>query len=146
MKKATFIPRRIETRIAEALLDTAAVSLAGLRQAGKTTLMGKWQTTGGSDLGMDAEFPLLSAREDPVGMIRSLDRAVIDEIQRVPQLLMAIKKSVEENRRLGRFSADWFGQPDDTSSRGQLTRRMDENHVAVAFVAERHRVALGELD
>jgi hypothetical protein len=42
-------------------------------------------------------------------MTRSPERAVIDEIQRGPQLLMAIKKSVEENLRPGRFSADWFG-------------------------------------
>ena len=47
--------------------------------------------------------PLLSAREDPVGMIRNLDRAVIDEIQRAPELLLAIKKSVDEDRRPGRF-------------------------------------------
>ena len=45
----------------------------------------------------------MSAREDPVGMIRSLDRAVIDEIQRAPSLLLAIKKSVDEDRRPGRF-------------------------------------------
>jgi predicted AAA+ superfamily ATPase len=36
-------------------------------------------------------------------MIRSLDRAVIDEIQRAPSLLLAIKKSVDEDRRPGRF-------------------------------------------
>ena len=36
-------------------------------------------------------------------MVRSLDRAVIDEIQRVPGLLLAIKKSVDEDRRPGRF-------------------------------------------
>ena len=46
---------------------------------------------------------MLSAREDPVGMIRDLDRAVIDEIQRAPQLLLAIKKSIDEDRRPGRF-------------------------------------------
>jgi hypothetical protein len=55
---------------------------------------------------MDDELTFLSAREDPVGMIRSLDRALIDENQRMPYLLMAIKKSVEENLRPGRFSAD----------------------------------------
>jgi predicted AAA+ superfamily ATPase len=54
-------------------------------------------------LTLDDELTLLSAREDPVGMIRSLDRAVIDEIQRAPQLLLAIKKSVNEDRRPGRF-------------------------------------------
>lgn len=36
-------------------------------------------------------------------MIRSLDRAVIDEIQRAPELLLAIKKTVDEDRRPGRF-------------------------------------------
>ena len=44
-------------------------------------------------LTMDDELTLLSAREDPAGMIRTLDRAVIDEVQRAPQLLLAIKKS-----------------------------------------------------
>jgi hypothetical protein len=41
-------------------------------------------------LTLDDERTLLSAREDPVGMIRSLDRAVIDEIQRAPQMLRLI--------------------------------------------------------
>ena len=54
-------------------------------------------------LTLDDELTLLSAHEDPVGLIRSLDRAVIDEIQRAPQLLLAIKKSVDEDRRPGRF-------------------------------------------
>ena len=36
-------------------------------------------------------------------MIRSLDYAVIDEIQRTPQLLLAIKKSIDEDSRPGRF-------------------------------------------
>jgi predicted AAA+ superfamily ATPase len=45
----------------------------------------------------------MAAREDPVGMIRNLKRSVIDEIQRAPQLLLAIKKSVDEDRRPGRF-------------------------------------------
>ena len=45
----------------------------------------------------------MSARGDPVGRICNLDRAVIDEIQRAPQLLLAIKESVDEDRRPGRF-------------------------------------------
>ena len=36
-------------------------------------------------------------------MIRSIDSAVIDEIQRAPDLLLAIKKTVDEDRRPGRF-------------------------------------------
>jgi len=104
MNMAAFFQRRIEPRIAEALLDTPVVLLAGSRQAGKTTLVRQIaQQQGLRYLTLDDELTLLSAREDPVGMIRSLDRAVIDEIQRAPQLLLAIKKSVDEDRRPGRF-------------------------------------------
>lgn len=104
MNMTSLYPRRIEPRIADALQDTPVVLLAGPRQAGKTTLVR--QIAGRQRLRyltMDDELTLLSAREDPVGMIRSLDRAVIDEIQRAPQLLLAIKKSVDEDRRPGRF-------------------------------------------
>lgn len=96
-------PRLISSRIAEAMADTPVVLLAGPRQAGKTTLVRQVADSGLRYLTLDDELTRLSAREDPVGMIRSLDRAVIDEIQRAPQLLLAIKKSVDEDRRLGRF-------------------------------------------
>lgn len=104
MNVASFYPRLIEPRVAEALLDTPVVLIAGPRQAGKTTLVRLIaEQQGRRYLTMDDELTLLSAREDPVGMIRSLDCAVIDEIQRAPQLLLAIKKSVDEDRRPGRF-------------------------------------------
>lgn len=103
MNTTALFPRRIEPRIAEALADTPVVLLAGPRQAGKTTLVRQVAESGLRYLTMDDELTLLSAREDPVGMIRSLDRAVIDEIQRAPALLLAIKKSVDEDRRPGRF-------------------------------------------
>jgi predicted AAA+ superfamily ATPase len=83
--------------------DTPVVLLAGPRQAGKTTLVRQIALSGMRYLTLDDEVTLLSARNDPVGMIRSLDRAVIDEIQRSPALLLAIKKNVDEDRRPGRF-------------------------------------------
>lgn len=96
--------RHIEPLVAEAMLDTPVVLLAGPRQAGKTTLVRQIaQAQGLHYLTLDDELTLLSAQEDPVGLVRSLDRAVIDEIQRAPQLLIAIKKSVDEDRRPGRF-------------------------------------------
>ncbi len=104
MNTTALYPRTIEPRIAEALQDTPVVLLAGPRQAGKTTLVRHIaEQQGLRYLTLDDELTLLSAREDPVGMIRTIDRAVIDEIQRVPQLLLAIKKSVDQNRRPGRF-------------------------------------------
>ena len=103
MNVPSLYPRWIAPCIDEALLDTPVVLLAGPRQAGKTTLVRQYAKQGLHYLTLDDELTLLSAREDPVGMIRDLDRAVIDEIQRAPQLLLAIKKSVDKDRRPGRF-------------------------------------------
>jgi len=103
MRTSPLYPRRLESRIEEAMADTPVVLLAGPRQAGKTTLVRQMSGVGMRYLTLDDELTLMSARDDPVGMIRSLDRAVIDEIQRAPQLLLAIKKSVDEDRRPGRF-------------------------------------------
>jgi predicted AAA+ superfamily ATPase len=95
--------RHIEPRITEAMEDTPVVLLAGPRQAGKTTLVRQIAGGGMRYLTLDDQLTLMSARDDPVGLVRSLDRAVIDEIQRAPALLLAIKKSIDEDRRPGRF-------------------------------------------
>jgi len=126
MNTTPLFPRRIESRIAEAMTDTPVVLLAGPRQAGKTTLVRQVAEGALRYLTLDDELTLLSAREDPVGMIRSLDRAVIDEIQRAPQLLLTIKKSIDEDRRPGRFlltgSANLMTLPTVADS---LARRME---------------------
>jgi predicted AAA+ superfamily ATPase len=99
----SLIPRYLEPRIREALADTPVVLLIGPRQAGKTTLA---QQVAGAErrfLTLDDSATLLSAREDPTGFVRSLDLAVIDEVQRVPDLVLAIKQSVDLDRRPGRF-------------------------------------------
>ena len=85
------------------MADTPAVLIAGPRQAGKTTLARRQASDSMRYLTLDDGLTLLSAKTDPVGMIRSLDRAIIDEVQRAPQLLLAIKKSIDEDRRPGRF-------------------------------------------
>lgn len=105
MTDPEMFPRLIAPHLLEAMSDTPVVLLAGPRQAGKTTLVKQIAGKSGEFryLTLDDALTLLSAQEDPVGMIRSLDRAVIDEIQRAPGLLLAIKKSVDEDRRPGRF-------------------------------------------
>lgn len=100
---APIYPRYIQPRIVEALADTPVVLLSGPRQAGKTTLVRQFSGEKRKFITLDDELTLLAARQDPVGLIRSLDCAVIDEVQRAPALLLAIKKSVDEDRRPGRF-------------------------------------------
>lgn len=104
ISKTLFFRRNVEPLIAESMLDTPVILLAGPRQVGKTTLVKKIaQDKGLRYLTLDDDLTLFSVRNDPAGVIRDLDYAVIDEIQRAPQLLLAIKKSVDEDRRPGRF-------------------------------------------
>jgi len=108
-------PRGIARRLQEALADTPVVLLNGPRQCGKTTLVRQFTTEQRPYLTLDDATTCAAAREDPQGFIRRLDGAVIDEVQRVPELLLAIKLAVDDQRRPGRFlltgSADVMALP-----------------------------------
>ena len=95
--------RFVERRAEEALSDTPVVLIVGPRRAGKTTLVRKMGDAGRTYITLDDQTVLEAARSDPAGFIRGLDRAIIDEIQRAPDLLLAIKKTVDEDYRPGRF-------------------------------------------
>jgi predicted AAA+ superfamily ATPase len=96
-------PRYAQDRITVAMADTPVVMVNGPRQCGKTTLVRGLETGGRRYFTLDDEAVRASARADPVGFTRELDVATIDEVQRAPDLLRAIKRSVDEDRRPGRF-------------------------------------------
>jgi predicted AAA+ superfamily ATPase len=95
--------RFVERRAEAALSDTPVVLIVGPRRAGKTTLVRKMGEAGRIYITLDDQTTLDAARSDPVGFIRGLDQAIVDEIQRAPDLLLAIKKTVDEDYRPGRF-------------------------------------------
>jgi predicted AAA+ superfamily ATPase len=95
--------RFVERRAKEALADTPVVLIIGPRRAGKTTLVRKLEGTGRTYITLDDQTVLDAARSDPAGFIRGQDRTIIDEIQRAPDLLLAIKKTIDEDYRPGRF-------------------------------------------
>ena len=95
--------RFIRERVAEALGDTPVVLLAGPRRSGKTTLARSMSTGGRVYLTLDDQTTLEAARTDPVAFVRGIDLAIIDEVQRAPELMLAIKKVVDDDYRPGRF-------------------------------------------
>lgn len=102
-KAVMLYPRLVEQRVADAMLDTRVIMIVGPRQSGKTTLAKKIAKEAMEYYTLDNATTLDAARQDPVGFVRRIDRAVIDEIQRAPELLLAIKESVDIDQRPGRF-------------------------------------------
>jgi predicted AAA+ superfamily ATPase len=98
------IPRRVRGQVAAALGDTRVVLISGARQSGKSTLVRLVAGDRGVERrDLDRAQDLAAARADPVGFIDTTELLVIDEIQRVPELLLAIKASVDDDPRPGRY-------------------------------------------
>src|SRR3990167_4900163 len=96
-------PRYLQQQVLDALSDTPVVCILGPRQVGKTTLAKQLQPER-AYISFDDASLLNAARFDPVGFVTGLpDQVILDEVQRVPELLSAIKLSVDNDRRPGRF-------------------------------------------
>lgn len=100
---AAAIPRYVQSKVTTALRDTRVVLVVGPRQAGKTTLAKLYANGDRPYITLDDPATLAAARSDPTGFIRGLKQAVIDEVQRAPDLLLAIKESVDKDQAPGRF-------------------------------------------
>ncbi len=96
------IHRHLLPLLEEAMADTPAVLVNGPRQSGKTTLVRQFDASL-PYISLDDATRLAAARADPQAFVRQLDRAIIDEIQRAPELLVALKLSIDNDRRPGRF-------------------------------------------
>ena len=97
-------PRLIKSRIEESLEDSRVVLLIGPRQSGKTTLAEEIARKHNmAFMSFDDPNEHEAAARDPVGFLKGVDRVVIDEIQRVPELMLSIKREVDRDKRPGRF-------------------------------------------
>lgn len=97
------IDRKAFPLVAAALADTRVVLISGPRQAGKTTLARMFSHKDRPYITLDDASTLNAAKADPTGFIRGIKRAVIDEVQRAPDLMLAIKASVDDDEAPGRF-------------------------------------------
>ncbi len=95
--------RILEPHLLEAARHFPVVTLTGPRQAGKTTLC---RAVFGEKTYVNLEAPDVRAcaLDDPRGFLAGVSEgAVLDEIQRVPELLSYLQVLVDEDARPGRF-------------------------------------------
>lgn len=102
MTDSALYPRHLDSLLRESLQDTPVVLVNGPRQCGKTTLVRQYEGEM-AYFSLDDPALLAAVHADPLGFVRRLDRAIIDEVQRAPQLLMALKMVIDQDRRPGRF-------------------------------------------
>jgi predicted AAA+ superfamily ATPase len=96
-----YVPRIVDGLLDELLVSFPAISLVGPRAAGKTTTAIR---RGGTILRLDRPEIRQSVAASPDVMLTGLVAPVIlDEWQEVPELLGAVKRSVDEDPSPGRF-------------------------------------------
>jgi predicted AAA+ superfamily ATPase len=100
------IPRQIRPYLLDLLTESRAVAILGARQVGKSTLLldlaaGGYVTEVAT---LDDDTTRAAAEADPAEFVSRLRTpAAIDEVQRVPDLLLAIKQRLDRDNRRGQF-------------------------------------------
>jgi len=125
------IERSIRPLVVEALGHSRVVLVLGARQVGKSTLTRQVATSDhpATILTLDDLATREAARVDPHGFIAGLrGPAMIDEVQRVPDLLYAIKEVVDDDPAPGKFlltgSANILTAPKISESLAGRVRRI----------------------
>lgn len=98
--------RHILQNVLNSLADTPAVFIRGPRQAGKTTLVQQISAKyyPATYVTLDDLTVLSAVTRDPVAFVKNTPKPVIvDEVQRAPDLLLAIKEDIDRNRVPGRY-------------------------------------------
>lgn len=107
------VPRRAGAIVEEALTDTRVVAVTGARQVGKSTLVRALlkQRAGAVERMLDRATELAAAKADPNRFVRHTGLMLIDEVQRAPELMLAIKAAVDEDARPGQFLLTGSARP-----------------------------------
>jgi len=98
------LPRLLRRPLVSALRSFPVVVVTGSRQTGKSTLVRNLaEKPYRPYLTLDTLETLERARREPEALVRSAERLILDEVQRSPDLLLAVKAAVDERKAPGRF-------------------------------------------
>lgn len=100
------VTRKILNKLNNACKDSPVILIHGARQSGKSTLVKKFARDDrpARYLTFDDPTVLSAATSAPMDFLENFnDNLIIDEVQRVPEILLAIKRLVDEKRKPGRF-------------------------------------------
>ena len=98
------LPRLLATSLSRALGLFPAVIVTGARQTGKSTLVRSADALSARRyVTLDTATARSLALAEPLALLANGDELTIDEIQRVPELLLAIKEMIDASRTPGRF-------------------------------------------
>ncbi len=96
-----YIPRLVDSRLKRMMSELPAVMIVGPRACGKTTTAARVVST---EVRLDREADAAPFRADSDALLRTLDApSLIDEWQLVPDVLSAIKRTIDQDPAPGRF-------------------------------------------
>ncbi|HSN85183.1 MAG TPA: ATP-binding protein [Thermoanaerobaculia bacterium] len=104
MNGLPILPRAVAGALGTALRSFPVVVVTGSRQTGKSTMVRALEEPQPRPyLTLDSLETLERARQQPDALVRNAERMTVDEVQRSPDLLLAVKRAVDERRVAGRF-------------------------------------------
>lgn len=99
-----YVARRISRKVQALFSQFPAVAVVGARQTGKTTLLRHLMGQNSDYVEFDPSIDVQNARRDPDLFLDSHKTPLIlDEIQYAPELLGALKRRIDKNKRAGQY-------------------------------------------
>jgi predicted AAA+ superfamily ATPase len=102
MNRST-VPRLVAKSLADRLRVMPAVVVTGARQTGKSTLAQELSPGERTYFSLDDLDVLNAARRDPEVLVGGTRPVTLEEVQREPDLLRAVKRAIDKKRTPGRF-------------------------------------------
>ena len=97
------LPRLVACSLHDRLRVMPAVVVTGARQTGKSTMVQELVPGGRRFLSLDDLDVVDTARRDPEALVGSTQPVTLDEVQREPDLLHAVKRAIDRRRQPGQF-------------------------------------------